>query len=287
MPEYYSEKEVEKRHQEIIWPTIRIRAKEAWGSGTIIYSKPDASGKFHTYILTCHHVVAGNIKVEKKWDQRVGMDVKRESRDPVEVQFFYYENLSYAKGLSGSHRAKILCYDEKQDIALLELEKHEKAIEFVGALYPKDKIKKVHVFDPVYACGAAMAHPPITTKGMITYMNEIIDSYDYWMSCAQTIFGNSGGSIWRYSQERNRFEFLGMPARIVVNIGGFSADAITHMGYFVPITRIYKVLKTNNYEFIFDPKKTYEECELQREENKEKDKQLYTARFGGIPLSGK
>jgi len=283
MPEYYSIEEIEKRHKEIIWPTVRIRAKSAWGSGTVVYSKQDKEGKYHTYVLTCHHVVADNIKVEKLWDQKVGMDVKREIRSPVEVQFFYYEKLSYAKGLAGSYRADIKCYDERQDIALLELQRNA-PIKFVAYLYPKDKIDEVHVFDPVYACGAAMAHEPITTKGMIDFMNEIIDEYDYWMSVAPTIFGNSGGSVFRYSKKRDRFEFLGMPARITVNISGFSADPITHMGYFVPISRIYNVLKKNNYEFLYDTSKTFEECKKARKREADRDRKLYMSKFGGSPL---
>lgn len=286
MPEYYNKEEIKKRHHEIIWPTVRIRAKDAWGSGTVVYSKADEKGKVHTFVITCHHVIEANIKVEKLWDQRVGMEVKRETRTPVEVQFFYYEHLSYAKGLAGSHRANIRCYDERQDIALLELEKYEKPVDWVSNVFPPDNVLDIHVFDPVYACGAAMAHQPITTKGTITCMNDIIDDYDYWMSTAQIIFGNSGGAIFRYSKDRDMFEFIGIPARIAVNASGFSADAITHMGYFVPISRIYKHLKENFYDFIFDKTKTYEDSEKAREEQKEKDRQLYMARFGGRPTQG-
>ena len=287
MPKYLTLEEVEKRHHEIIWPTVRIRAKDAWGSGTVIYSKSDKSGKFHTYILTCHHVIASNIKVEKVWDQRVGIEVKKEIRTPVEVQFFYYENLSYAKGLSGSHRAEIVCYDERQDIALLELEMQAREIEWVATLYPEDKIRDVHVYDAVFACGAAMAHEPIATDGIITFMNEIIDDYDYWMTTAQIIFGNSGGAVFRYSVERDKFEFIGIPARVEVNISGFSAQAITHMGFFVPITRIYNLFRENQYEFLFNPEVTYEDCEKQRKLKAEEDKKLFMSKYGGSPIEEK
>jgi len=212
------------------------------------------------------------------------MDVKREKKTPVEVQFFYYENLSFAKGLAGSHRANIVFYDADQDIALLELEKAEEAVKPIAFLYPKSKLDEIHVFDPVYACGAAMAHEPIATKGIITFMNEIMDNHDYWMSNAQIIFGNSGGAIFRFSKDRDRFEFIGMPARIEVSILGFSASPITHLGFFVPITRIYKLIEDNFFDFIIDETKTYEECEAKRKEAAEKDKQLYMARFGGAPF---
>lgn len=282
----YTQEEVEKLHKEILWPTVRIRASDAWGSGTVIYSKPDATGKFHTYVITCHHVVKENIKVETKFDQRVGYDIKKMTVIPAEVQFFYYENLSQCKGSAGSCKADILCFDEDSDIALLELQRTTE-ISPIAVLYPKAKIEEVHVFDKVWACGAAMAHEPIVTDGIINFLNEPMEyGIEYWMSNAQIIFGNSGGSIFRYSLERDRFEFLGMPARITMNILGFSADAITHMGYFVPITKVYKLLDKFFYQFIYDLKTSYEECEKRRKENQERLEKLLITRFGGRPVPG-
>lgn len=275
-------KEIEKRHKEILWTTVRVRAKDAWGSGTVIGCTQDAKGKYHTYVVTCHHVVASNIKVEKKWDQQYGMDIKKEIKTPAEVQMFYYEHLSHAKGLAGSYRANILGYDEDQDIALLELEK-ESPTEPVAYLFPHDKVdEEIHVFDDVWAVGAAMAHEPIATKGIISFMDEIIDDYGYYMSTAQIIFGNSGGAIFRYSNERKCYEFLGIPARVTVNLVGFSPDPITHMGFFVPIVRIYKFLAKNHYDFIYDKAKTYEECEEERKADKERHEKLLMAKYGGV-----
>jgi len=269
-----------QRHKEMLWTTVRVKSSKAWGSGTLVYSRQDKTGKWHNYVLTCHHVIADNIKVEKKWNPKVGMDVKKEVRTPVEVQFFYYENLSHARGLSGSFRAEIVSYDADQDIALLELEKNS-LTEPIAYMYPYHEEDKIHVFDEIYCCGAAMAHKPITTKGIITFMDEIIDDYEYWMSSAASIFGNSGGAIFRYSKKRSHYEFLGMPARIVVNMAGFSQDAITHMGFFVPVTRIYSHLKDNHYGFIYDNKQTYEGCKKAREAAKKEAEKLFMARYGG------
>ena len=46
---------------------------------------------------------------------------------------------------------------------------------------------------------------------------------------------------------------------------GFSADAITHMGYFIPIYRIYDLFKENGYEFVYDGNFTPKQCEASRE----------------------
>jgi len=283
----YTEEEIEQMHKEILWPTVRIAAKNAWGSGTLIYSKPDGQGKYHSYVLTCHHVIEDNIIVKSKFDQKVGFDIKKETRIPVEVQFFHYENLSICRGSAGSCKADIVCYDEDADIALLELQRTTEEGP-VAYLLPKDKVSKVHIFDKVWACGAAMAHEPITTEGIINFMNEPMEwGIEYWMSNAQIIFGNSGGSVFRFSPTRDRFEFLGMPARIVVNITGFSPDAITHMGFFVPITKIFKLLDKHFYSFIYDGEKTYEECKELREKDKERQMKILMARYGGSPLKEK
>jgi len=95
-------------------------------------------------------------------------------------------------------------------------------------------------------------------------MDDEIDHYKYWMSTAQTIFGNSGGSIYRWSQSRKQYEYIGIPSRISIQPMGFSADAITHMGYFIPIDRIYNLLESNNYNFIYDSSIPIKECEEKR-----------------------
>lgn len=273
---------IEKLHKEVLWTTVRIRAKNAWGSGTLIYSQPDVSGQVHTYVLTCHHVIESNIKVTEKWDDQAGMDLKKETRTPVEVQFFYYEGLSHAKGLAGSYRADIRAYDSDQDIALLELQAKQKVFEPIANLFPMDSIEDIHVFDVIYACGAAMAHEPIATKGVINFMDQIIDDYEYWLGNAPTIFGNSGGAVFRKSEVRGHYEYIGIPARITVNLAGFSADAITHMGYFVPINRIYKFLEKNFYQFIYDESFMYEACEEERIKFKEEQRKLILAKFGSV-----
>ena len=61
-----------------------------------------------------------------------------------------------------------------------------------------------------------------------------------------------------------------MPARITVARSGFSGDAITHMGYIVPITRIIKFLKDNMMDFFFDEDVTYEDCKEKIKKKREK-----------------
>ena len=120
--------------------------------------------------------------------------------------------------------------------------------------------------------GASLGHPPIASEGIITYMDDEIDHYKYWMSSAQTIYGNSGGACYRWSNNRRQYEYIGIPSRISVQPSGFSSDAITHMGYFIPIDRIYSLLEENDYHFIYDKDVSFEDCEKARKDKREPKK---------------
>jgi len=184
------EKEIKQKHEEMLYPTVRVRTEKAGGSGSVVYSDKVDDGTYRTYVLTNYHVIDDNVKVEKKWDPKVGMDIKKEVRTPASVEFFYYENYSRCKGVSGSYKGNIKAYNADMDVALLELDKFEEPVKYKAKLIPKEDIDDIKVFDEVYAVGASLGHEPIATKGHITFMDEIIDDYSYWMSTAQTIFGN-------------------------------------------------------------------------------------------------
>ena len=53
---------------------------------------------------------------------------------------------------------------------------------------------------------------------------------------------------------------------------GFSADAITHMGYFIPIDRVYNLLDDNDFQFIYDSSKSIEDCNKARKEKQKPEK---------------
>ena len=139
-------------------------------------------------------------------------------------------------------------------------------------MFPINNIDDVHIFDDVFAVGASLGHPPIASNGILTFMDDEIDHYKYWMSSAQTIYGNSGGACYRWSPTRKVYEYIGIPSRISVQPSGFSSDAITHMGYFIPIDRVYKLLEENDYHFIYDKDVSFEDCEKERKNKREPKK---------------
>tara|TARA_Y100001937_G_C7103094_1_gene323518 strand:+ start:735 stop:1559 length:825 start_codon:yes stop_codon:yes gene_type:complete len=266
-------KEIIQKHEQMFYPTVRVRTKKAGGSGTVVYSKKHGD-EVHTYVITNHHVIADSVKIEKKWDSVLKRKTDKEKLDTVFVEFFRYNNYSHTVG-SFAVEADIVAYSEVeggQDWALLRVRDKENTADWVANLFPLDDLDNVHIFDETYAVGASLGHPPVASNGMITYMDDEIDSYKYWMSSAPTIFGNSGGAVYRWSDNRKQYEYIGVPSRISIQPMGFSADAITHMGYFIPIERVYKLLEENDYQFIYDEKVSIEDCEKARKKKQKPEK---------------
>jgi S1-C subfamily serine protease len=266
-------KEIIQKHEQMFYPTVRVRTKKAGGSGTVVYSEKH-NGEVYTYVITNHHVISDSVKVEKKWDPVLKRKVDKEILDTVFVEFFRYNNYSHTVG-SFAVEADIVAYSEVQggqDWALLRVRDKENTADWVANLFPLDDIDNVHIFDEVYAVGASLGHPPVASDGHISYMDDEIEHYKYWMSSAPTIFGNSGGAVYRWSGNRKQYEYIGIPSRISIQPMGFSADAITHMGYFIPIDRVYTLLDDNDYQFIYDSEFSIEDCSKARKEKQAPEK---------------
>jgi len=266
--------EIKQKHEQMFYPTVRVRTKKAGGSGTVVYSQ-EYNGEVYTYVITNHHVVADSVKVEKKWDSVLKRKVDKEILDTVYVEFFRYNNYSHTVG-SFAVEADIVAYSEVdggQDWALLRVRDKENKADWVANLFKLGEIDNIHIFDKVFAVGASLGHPPVASEGHISYMDDEIDHYKYWMSSAPTIFGNSGGAVYRWNSGNKQYEYIGIPSRISIQPMGFSADAITHMGYFIPIDRIYHLLEDNDYQFIYDSKFSIDECRTTRKEKQAPEKE--------------
>ena len=269
-------KEIIQKHEQMFYPTVRVRTKKAGGSGTVVYSqKNDKDGEIYTYVITNQHVIADSVHLEKKWDPVLKRKVDKEILDTVNVEFFRFNNYSHTIG-SFAVEADIVAYSEVeggQDWALLRVRDKENEADYVANMFPLDDLDNIHIFDETYAVGASLGHPPVASNGMITYMDDEIEHYKYWMSSAPTIFGNSGGAVYRWSGNRKQYEYIGIPSRISIQPMGFSADAITHMGYFIPIDRVYKLLEDNDYQFIYDSNYSIEDCNKARNKKQAPEKE--------------
>lgn len=251
----------ERLVQEVLAPVVRIRSKGGRGSGTIIHSSA-----WGTYLLSNHHVVEGNIEYKEVWDELLERDIKKEFTSIVEVDISRLNPGGTVKGVITTD-ADIVISNQQQDLALLRL--RDDTLFPTARLYPEQLSGTIPILSELACSGAAMGEKPIVTMGLLNGMQIEIDNFEYWLSSAPSIFGNSGGAV--FTPHEGAWHYVGMPSRIRVAIMGFAADAITHMGYFIPVCRIYRWLRENCYEFLWDPQVTKEQCDKRREEKRERE----------------
>ena len=274
------EEEITKQHEEMLYTSVRVRAGKSGGSGTVLFSKEVKDEEAETYVLTNHHVVSDLIEVEEDWDSLLGRPIKKEKRATAKVEIFKYNHLSRNVGQTGLD-ADIVAYDSEKDLALLKL-RDIFARDFVASFFPITKVRELHIFDDVIAVGAQLGVPPIATRGQIVYMDAEIDNERFNMGTYNSIYGSSGGAVFRYSPERDEYEFIGVPARVTVMGSMFAVDTITHMSYFIPIESIVEFLKDWSYEFVYDNSKNVEECHKKREKKRADARKTLERMYGVV-----
>lgn len=255
---------LEQRHQLCLYPEVRIRADKAGGSGTIIYSQPGEE-RCETYVLTNHHVVASQIKVEKQWDTLLQRDRKRDVLGTPQVEVFQYDFGSRVIG-GTSYQTDIVCYDKNEDMALLRIRAPQQ-FPWVAQMYPRDQVEELQCFMPVWTVGCGLGEKPVITAGFLSSFGNEIDNKDYFLSTASSIFGNSGGATFLGETG----EMIGVPARVMVVFIGWSADPIAHMGYSIPIWRVYQFLEDQMFQFIYDDSYTSVQCQQMRESRRQRE----------------
>ena len=260
----------QKLHEKVLYPVVRVFAEKAVGSGTIVYSRPSESNpeEYETYVLTNHHVVDSLLSYKKEWDPILKRDVKREIKSAATVQEFRYKPGRTVVVAESGVQADIVAYDVRQDLALLKL-RDIKKYDYVAELWPRDE--HLEMLMELYCVGCGMGQRPLMTHGYLSGMGIEIDNYDYMLSTAASIFGNSGGAVFEVSTLR----FVGVPSRITVSMFGY--QAITHMGYFIPIHRVYNFLEEQCFQFIYDNSYTPSKCDKLREQKRERELKAHLA----------
>jgi len=269
-------------HEKYIYPVVRVTVDRGGGSGTIVYSyledqnkgastftdvdiKAGKSPYYSTYILTNYHVIDAAISITEEWDTDLQKNVSKEKRGIIYVEIFKYRDISTPIGTL-KVEADIVLYNKDEDMALLKLRTEESA-PCIADLLNKEDIDSVLVMDESIAVGCSLGFPPLPTVGVITRKNFQIQSFPYHMSSSQIIYGNSGGAMFNEAGQ-----LIGIPA--LVPVLGWSTP-ITHMGLFIPISRIYDWLEIEHYDFIFDASLTEgESLERRRIEIEDKRQNL-------------
>ena len=232
----------EQEHLEMLYPTVLVRLGNGSGSGTVIYSKQNEDQAYESYVLTNWHVIQGYVKVTKVWNSDKQENVETETRRPVNVDLWEYNNFSTAVGTIG-RLAHIKAYDKSRDLALLQISDTERAMPYVAMLYPEDVDEGPWIFQTVYAVGAGLGKPPFPTMGLLAGYGRDQDGNALYLSTSPIIYGNSGGSLYVYSP-RNHYELIGVPS--MVSAYGWGS-VVSHMAWSRPISEIRLFLRDSGY----------------------------------------
>jgi len=258
---------LKEQHEKCLYPEVRIRTKSALGSGTVIFchEAPGEEGMWDTYVLTNEHVVDELISIDKRWNNVLKREVTEDALGHPDVEVFTFKYVSRVIG-STSYQADIVAYDKEEDMALLRVRAPNR-FEYVAELYPEAEIRKLLAGEAVWCIGCGLGGPPIPTGGYLAAFNIDIENREFWCITAPMIFGNSGGATWL----QDTGHFVGIPSRVSVKAIGWSIDVVTHIGFIIPVSRVYQFLRDQIWDFIIDPERTAEECERERQEKRERD----------------
>ena len=234
-----------QEHEEMLYPTVLVRVGNGSGSGTVVYSELNEENEYQSFVLTNWHVISSNVIIKNEWSPEKKENIDTETRRPVNVDLWEYNNYSTSVGTIG-RVAKIVAYDKGRDLALLQIEDTEGQMPYVATLYPEEVDEGPWIFQTVYAVGAGMGKPPFPTTGLLAGYSRDQDGRALYLASAPIIFGNSGGSLYVYSP-RDTYELIGVPS--MVSAYGWG-NVITHMAWSRPISEIRVFLRDNKYGFI-------------------------------------
>jgi S1-C subfamily serine protease len=254
--------------KQMLYPTVMVDLRQGQGSGTVIFSgvRPHPSWKdekIWSLVLTNWHVISSAISITEEFDPIKGKEVKKETRAPVHVRFWDYNDYSTAVGTTG-RTAKIVAWDKARDLALLRIDDKERKLENVGSLWPDD-VGGPYLFQTIWAVGSGLGNPPYPTEGLLSGISgRDVNGRLMYLSSAPIIFGNSGGSLWAYSKARNRYELIGVPTAISASGWG---KIVSHMAWSRPINEIRVFLRNNRFGFVLGDE---DEPKLEKKDEDEK-----------------
>ena len=265
-----------KKIKEMLYPTVMVDLGGVAGSGTVIFSgvRKHISWKNEgvwTLVLTNHHVVNSGISITDKFDPRKGKTLQKETRMPVHVRLWDYNDYSTAVGTTG-RVGRIVAWDKDRDLALLRLDDKERVIKDVAKFWP-EKVGGPYLFQKTWAVGSGMGNPPYPTAGLLSGISgKDKQGRSLYLSSAPIIFGNSGGSLWAYSKKRKRYEMIGVPSMV----GAYGwGSIIPHIAWSRPITEIRSFLRENDFGFVLgdeDTAKKEPKSKKDKDDKKDTDK---------------
>ena len=260
-----------KKITEMLYPTVMVDlGGDGTGSGTVIFSgvrehESWKDEKVWSLVLTNHHVVKGAIGIEEEFDPKRGKNIQKETRRPVHVRLWDYNDYSTAVGTTG-RVARILAWDKHRDLALLRLDDNERTMKNVAILWPEN-VGGPYLFQKTWAVGSGMSNPPYPTEGLLSGISgKDAKGRSLYLSSAPIIFGNSGGSLWAFSKKRDRYEMIGVPSMV----GAYGwGNIVTLIAWSRPVSEIRSFLRENDFGFVLGDKDIPKKDP--KDEDKEKD----------------
>ena len=260
-----------KKITDMLYPTVMVDlGGDGTGSGTVILSgvrehESWKDEKVWSLVLTNHHVVKGAIGIEEEFDPKRGKNIQKETRRPVHVRLWDYNDYSTAVGTTG-RVARILAWDKHRDLALLRLDDNERTMKNVAILWPEN-VGGPYLFQKTWAVGSGMSNPPYPTEGLLSGISgKDAKGRSLYLSSAPIIFGNSGGSLWAFSKKRDRYEMIGVPSMV----GAYGwGNIVTHIAWSRPVSEIRSFLRENDFGFVLGDKDIPKKDP--KDEDKEKD----------------
>src|SRR5581483_2392143 len=128
--------------RDILGPSVQVNAGGSVGGGTLLFSR-----ETHSYVITACHVV----------QKLIAAGDDDETRAPVEVTL-YDERGTCSDTVEGD----LVAWDDRKDLALVRL-RAVHPIRNVAHLAPRETLRSIRVFTPIYAVGCPLGHDPLPT----------------------------------------------------------------------------------------------------------------------------
>lgn len=226
-------------HNEMLSPIVKVTGGGSSGSGSVIFSEPIQKGNdpiIATLILTNFHVVETAIK----------------EKQDIFVNFYAYKDYREYVGVNRK-KALVLIKNEALDLALLEVDDAKYQAPYVARII--DEKAKIYIGETVFAVGAGLGASPFLTSGYIGSLDAKIKNVSYLMSSAPIVNGNSGGALFRKT-DNGEYEMIGIPTA-VATLDKENAIPVYHIDASIPYWVIIKFLKDSDLGFVLEQQKTH------------------------------
>lgn len=219
------------------------RSKKPHKYGNTIPCVKRAGCEPHSFALTNFHVAQQFLYESTNPFGETFSPKRRDKPLPMEVTIFSF-GLEVGQIEKRTFKAEIVAEDKGADLALVRIDKSAGIIDRVAILAPKGFMPLRN--DTAWVAGAASKLAPFLRQGIFgtSYKpNEFpnTNNVPIIMTTAEVFFGDSGGALFHFSDERNRYEAVGISEAFYR--APFLASSISIQG-------VYEFLEKNSYNFI-------------------------------------